>query len=82
MRILLYTGKGGVGKTTVAAATAVKLAAQAGDILDHLRSLEAAGVKVLLNRSSLTHHSLEREIRQQHLQALAPFRQRLVGGRK
>lgn len=26
MRILLYTGKGGVGKTTVAAATAVKLA--------------------------------------------------------
>jgi arsenite-transporting ATPase len=27
-RILLYTGKGGVGKTTVAAATAVKLAAQ------------------------------------------------------
>jgi arsenite-transporting ATPase len=28
MRILLYTGKGGVGKTTVAAATAVKLAAQ------------------------------------------------------
>ena len=28
MRILLYTGKGGVGKTTVAAATAVKLAEQ------------------------------------------------------
>src|SRR5688500_18790262 len=26
MRILLYTGKGGVGKTTVAAATAVRLA--------------------------------------------------------
>ncbi|MCR8842130.1 ArsA family ATPase [Paenibacillus sp. SC116] len=28
MRILLYTGKGGVGKTSVAAATAVKLAAE------------------------------------------------------
>ena len=26
MRILLYTGKGGVGKTSVAAATAVKAA--------------------------------------------------------
>ena len=26
MRVLLYTGKGGVGKTTVAAATAVKSA--------------------------------------------------------
>jgi arsenite-transporting ATPase len=29
MRVLLFTGKGGVGKTTVAAATAVR-AAQAG----------------------------------------------------
>jgi arsenite-transporting ATPase len=29
MRVLLFTGKGGVGKTTVAAATAVK-AARAG----------------------------------------------------
>ena len=27
MRILLFTGKGGVGKTTVAAATAVRAAA-------------------------------------------------------
>ena len=26
MRVLLYTGKGGVGKTTVAAATALRLA--------------------------------------------------------
>lgn len=26
MRIVLYTGKGGVGKTSVAAATAVKVA--------------------------------------------------------
>ena len=28
MRIILYTGKGGVGKTSIAAATAVKSAAQ------------------------------------------------------
>ena len=28
MRIILYTGKGGVGKTTVAAATALHLADQ------------------------------------------------------
>ncbi|MFL6296402.1 MAG: ArsA-related P-loop ATPase, partial [Actinomycetes bacterium] len=28
MRILLFTGKGGVGKTTVAAATAAKAAAR------------------------------------------------------
>ena len=27
MRVLLFTGKGGVGKTTVAAATAVRAAA-------------------------------------------------------
>ncbi|MCY4567656.1 MAG: AAA family ATPase, partial [Candidatus Poribacteria bacterium] len=26
MRIILYTGKGGVGKTTIAAATGIKLA--------------------------------------------------------
>src|SRR5919202_1989694 len=30
MRVLLFTGKGGVGKTTVAAATAVRAAARAG----------------------------------------------------
>ncbi|MCC2686550.1 MAG: hypothetical protein K0R75_3449, partial [Paenibacillaceae bacterium] len=28
MRIIIYTGKGGVGKTSVAAATAVRLAEQ------------------------------------------------------
>ena len=28
MRIIIYTGKGGVGKTSIAAATAVKMAKQ------------------------------------------------------
>ena len=39
MRILLFTGKGGVGKTTVAAATAVKAAKALG--------LSVAGVDML-----------------------------------
>ena len=33
MRIILYTGKGGVGKTTVAAATALHLADQGNRVL-------------------------------------------------
>ncbi|MBI2169325.1 MAG: P-loop NTPase, partial [Actinobacteria bacterium] len=33
MRILLFTGKGGVGKTTVAAATAVRAAAHGRRVL-------------------------------------------------
>ncbi|MBN1775317.1 MAG: ArsA family ATPase, partial [Clostridiales bacterium] len=33
MRILLYTGKGGVGKTSIAAATAVKLASEGKKVL-------------------------------------------------
>ena len=30
MRVILFTGKGGVGKTTIAASTAVRSAAAAG----------------------------------------------------
>ena len=33
MRILLYTGKGGVGKTSISAATAVKLASEGSRVM-------------------------------------------------
>ena len=33
MRIIIYTGKGGVGKTSIAAATAVKMARQGNEPL-------------------------------------------------
>ena len=33
MRILIYTGKGGVGKTSIAAATAVRLAKEGKKVL-------------------------------------------------
>jgi len=65
MRIILYTGKGGVGKTSIAAATACKLA--------------AAGRKVLIMSTDQAHSlgdSLERELTNQpirvmeHLEAL------------
>ncbi len=51
MRIILYTGKGGVGKTSVAAATAVKLAKEGKSVLimstDQAHSLaDSFGVKL------------------------------------
>lgn len=51
MRIILYTGKGGVGKTSVAAATAVKLAKDGKRVLimstDQAHSLsDSFGVKL------------------------------------
>ncbi len=51
MRIILYTGKGGVGKTSVAAATAVKLAKEGKKVLimstDQAHSLsDSFGVKL------------------------------------
>ena len=51
MRIILYTGKGGVGKTSVAAATAVKLAKDGKKVLimstDQAHSLsDSFGVKL------------------------------------
>ena len=51
MRIILYTGKGGVGKTSVAAATAVKLAEDGKRVLimstDQAHSLsDSFGVKL------------------------------------
>ena len=52
MRIILYTGKGGVGKTSVAAATAVKLAKDGKKVLimstDQAHSLsDSFGVKLM-----------------------------------
>nr|WP_167957006.1 ArsA family ATPase [Anaerosporobacter faecicola] len=51
MRILLYTGKGGVGKTSIAAATAVKLAASGKNVVimstDQAHSLgDSFGIKL------------------------------------
>ena len=51
MRIILYTGKGGVGKTSVAAATAVKLAKDGKKVLimstDEAHSLsDSFGIKL------------------------------------
>ncbi|WP_039789613.1 ArsA-related P-loop ATPase, partial [Actinoalloteichus spitiensis] len=51
MRLLLFTGKGGVGKTTLAAASAARLAALGGKVLvvstDPAHSLgDALGVAV------------------------------------
>jgi hypothetical protein len=43
--------------------SAVKLAAVTGSALESLRKLEALGVRILLNRTSLAHYGLEREIR-------------------
>ena len=43
--------------------SAVKLAAQEGDALDNLKKLEALGVKIQLNMTSLFHFKLEKEMR-------------------
>ena len=45
MRIILFTGKGGVGKTTTAAATAIKAAKQG------LKTLVISGVDNLMHES-------------------------------
>jgi hypothetical protein len=50
-------------KYVVLVHSAVKLAAIHGQALDSLKKLEAIGVKVLLNKASLAHYKLEREIR-------------------
>lgn len=53
MRIILYTGKGGVGKTTIAAATACKIASMGKDVLvistDQAHSLGDSFDKTLSN---------------------------------
>ena len=43
--------------------SAVKLAAGAGPALDSLKKLESLGVRVLLNKTSVAHFQLEREVR-------------------
>lgn len=43
--------------------SAVKMAVTTGQALDSLKKLEAIGCKVLLNKASLAHFKLEREVR-------------------
>jgi hypothetical protein len=43
--------------------SAVKLAASAGPAMESLKKLESLGVRVLLNRTSVTHFKLDREVR-------------------
>jgi hypothetical protein len=43
--------------------SAVKLAAASGSALESLKRMEALGVRILLNRTSLAHYKLEREVR-------------------
>ena len=50
-------------KYVVLVHAAVKLAAATGQALDSLKKLEAIGVRVLLNKASLSHYKLEREVR-------------------
>lgn len=50
-------------KYVVLVHSAVKMAAINGQALDSLKKLEALGVKVLLNKASMAHYKLEREIR-------------------
>jgi len=43
--------------------SAVKLAALSGPAMESLKQLEAVGVRVLLNKTSVAHYKLEREVR-------------------
>ena len=51
MRILLYTGKGGVGKTSVSAATALRLSKQLAPRHEHRSANSLATVCVTLGRA-------------------------------
>lgn len=63
MRIILYTGKGGVGKTSVAAATACKIAKEGKRVLimstDQAHSLSDAFEVKLSNQPTKIHENLE-----------------------
>lgn len=67
MRILLYTGKGGVGKTSIAAATAVKLAKERKKVLimstDQAHSLgDSFAVKLSNERTEICENLFATEI--------------------
>lgn len=67
MRILLYTGKGGVGKTSIAAATAVKLAKEGKKVLimstDQAHSLgDSFAVKLSNERTEICENLFATEI--------------------
>ncbi|MDQ2087427.1 ArsA family ATPase [Herbivorax sp. ANBcel31] len=62
MRIILYTGKGGVGKTSIAAATACKIASEGKKVLimstDHAHSLSDSFGTKLGNSSTFVKENL------------------------
>jgi MinD-like ATPase involved in chromosome partitioning or flagellar assembly len=79
-RFLLFTGKGGVGKTTLAAATAVALAEEGGRVL--LASTNPASNldDVLATVSGSTWHRLLRGKRAKQCKALARAGHHLLAG--